>query len=374
MTSEQYFVIYSSASAREYVVWVKKDGTGTDPTPIAGAIDLEWDITTGQTAAQTAATLQTLLNSTQQKDFSVAIASNVLTVTNNSAGVTATPSNVSISAPFTITVTRAGTGSGNYVVQDGDNLTLAVKKLDEDVGVILGSLDSPTYDETVTVVSSGGTYPPSLDSPVSINGPVANGTNIYLPYNSRESNVPQYYTVGKGTLQVFLNGQFLDEESGAYLEVGAAGSPSQQIQLSTFPGGGLVVGDQLTFRFAGNGGSLGAPGPQGPAGVPGPTGPAGMNAFGNPVTVSTKTSNYTLMLTDFVILGDCTSSAFTLMLPTASSGIGRIFFMKKIDSTTNVLTVQGNGSDTIDGSNTFPLSSQYQSITVVSSGSAWYIV
>ena len=107
--------------------------------------------------------------------------------------------------------------------------------------------------------------------------------------------------------------------------------------------------------------AAGSEGPQGPAGPAGPTGPAGTNAFGNPVTVSTKTTNYTLMVTDFVILGDCTSAAFTLSLPTAASGIGRIFFMKKIDSTSNVLTVQANGSELIDGNNTFLLPSQWQS-------------
>lgn len=368
MASNEYFTIYSSASARQYIIWVNKDGTGVDPTPVAGAIDLEWDVTTGNTASQTATALQALLNNTQEKDFSVSILSNVLTVTNNSAGIAATPSNVSVGAPFTISATQAGTGSGNFVIQDGDNLTLAIKKIDEDVGIILFSLDSPTYDETVEIVASGATPPTSL------NGPVANGTNITLPNNSREGNVPQFYTVGKGTLEVLLNGQFIDIESAAYLEVGVNGSASNQIQISTFPGGGLVVGDELQFRFAGNGGSLGAPGPQGPVGPAGPTGPAGANAFGNPVTVSTKTSNYTLLPTDFVILGDCTSSAFTLSLPTASAGVGRIFFLKKIDSSVNILTIQANGAELIDGSNTFLLPSQWQCITVVSSGTAWYII
>ena len=56
MASNQYFTIYSSASGRQYVIWVNKDGTGVDPMPIAAAFDLAWAVTTGQTAAQTAAT------------------------------------------------------------------------------------------------------------------------------------------------------------------------------------------------------------------------------------------------------------------------------------------------------------------------------
>jgi hypothetical protein len=371
MASEQYFIIYSSASAREYYVWVNKDGGGTDPMPLANGTPLEWSVTTGQTAAQTATTLQTLLNTTVQHDFSVTIASNVLTVTNNSAGSTASPGNFNVGAPFTISVSQSGTGVGNYIIQDGDNLTLAIKKLDVAFGEFVESLDSPTYDEVIEIVASGATPPSSL------NGPVANGTIITLPLNSREADIISYYTVGKGTLQVFLNGQYMDVESGAYAEVGNAGAPSNEIQILTLPGGGLVVGDEVEFRIGaggGGGGGGGGVGPQGPPGIQGPTGPAGMNAFGNAVSVSTKTSNYTLLTTDFVILGDCTSGAITFTLPTASAGIGRIFFVKKVDASANVLSLQGAGSDTIDGMNIFMLPSQWQAITVVSSGTAWYIL
>ena len=372
MASEEYFIIYSSAGARKYVVWVNKDGGGTDPKPIANAIDLEWDVTTGDTAAQTAATLQTLLNSTFNKDFSVSIASNVLTVTNTSAGVSASPSNVGIGGAFAITVTQAGTGSGNYIISDGDNLTLAVKKLDEGYGVILGSLDSPTYDETVDVVSSGGTYPPSLDSPVSINGPVANGNYITLPNNSREGNVAQYYTVGKGILEVLLNGQFIDVETGAYVEVGAAGSASNQIQLVAFPGGGLVVGDELQLRFSGAGGSAGSEGPQGPAGPAGSTGPAGADALNGPINISTKTSNYVVLSTDGFLLADCTSGNITFTLPSAAAS-SRVYYFKKIDSSINTMTIMGNGSDLVDSSNTISTNVQFESFSLLSNGTQWWL-
>ena len=163
MANNQYFVLYSSASSRTYVIWVNANGGGTDPAPIDGAIDLAWPVSTGQTAAQTAASLQTVLNGTFFKDFSVSIASNVLTVTNNSAGATSSSYNFNVGAPFALAITQAGTGSGNYLIQDGDNLTLAVKKLDEGYGVIIGSLDSPTYDETVDVVDIGRNLSAFLD-------------------------------------------------------------------------------------------------------------------------------------------------------------------------------------------------------------------
>jgi hypothetical protein len=374
MANNQWFSIYSSASGRQYVIWVNANGGGTDPTPIAGAIDLAWPVSTGQTAAQTAAALQTVLNGTFFKDFSVSISSNVLTVTNTSAGVTASPYNFNIGTPFAITTTQAGTGSGNYIISDGDNLTLAVKKLDEGYGVILGSLDSPTYDETVDVVSSGGTYPPSLNSPVSINGPVANGSYIHLPNNSREGNVPQYYTVGKGILEVLLNGQFIDVESGAYSEVGAAGSPSNQIQIVAFPGGGLVVGDELQFRFSGAGGSAGSEGPSGPPGPAGPTGPAGFNAAGGPVAISTKTSSYAILTSDCFLMADCTSGDITFTLPVSSGNTGRIFYATKIDSSANTLTVAGNGSDLINEANMFIMAFQDQEAGFICTGSGWRVM
>lgn len=370
MASGEYFLINSSNNSRMYAVWVKKDGSGAQPVVAFVNAYLEWDVTTGQTAAQTAAGLVTALNDVFPfADFSASAASNVVTVTNNSAGATTNGSNISLGAPFSLSITQAGTGIGNNFINDGDDLTLAIKKLDYNLGNLVDSLDSPTYDEVVTIVASGATPPSSL------NGPVANSTNITMPLNSREGNIVSFYTVGKGTLQVFLNGQFLDLESGAYAEVGAMGAPSNLIQILTLSGGGLVVGDELEFRIGvGGGGGGGTVGPPGPAGPTGPAGPAGTNAFGNPVTVSTKTGAYTLLVTDFVILGDCTTTAFTLSLPTASAGIGRIFFLKKIDNTGNILTVKANGAETIDGSNTFLLSSQYQSITVVSSGTAWSVI
>lgn len=370
MASNQWFSIYSSASARQYVIWVNLNGGGTDPTPIAGAIDLAWPISTGQTAAQTAAALQSVLNSTAAQDFSVTISSNILTVTNNSSGATSSAYNFNVGAPFTISATQAGTGTGNYIIQDGDNLTLAIKKLDLAIGDFEGSLDSPTYDEVVEIVASGATPPTSL------NGPIANGTNITLPNNSREEDITAYYTVGKGTLQVFLNGQFLDVESGAYSEVGGAGSPSNQIEILTFPGGGLVVGDELEFRIGtgGGGGGGGGVGPEGPPGVQGIQGPPGANSAGGPVAVSIKTSNYTVLTTDCFLSADCTSNPVTFTMPTASGNTGRIFYFKKIDMTSNAMTVIGAGSDTIDGAANISTTVQYEEFSLISNGgSGWWV-
>ncbi len=372
MSSNQYFYIYSSGNYRDYYVWANINGTGVDPKPLADYIGIPWIITSGQTATQVAADLVTALNNNLPKDFSASSTGAVVTVTNTSAGATNPAINVNVPAPFAILVTQTGTGVGNYAITDGQNLTLAIKELDQALGAFALSLDSPTYDESITIVASGGSTPPYAP-PVSINGPISPGTNITLPENSRLGDVQAYYTVGRGTLEVYLNGQYLLLGTD-WAEVGATGSASAQIQtLQT-----LDVGDELQFRIgAGGGGGGGGGGGQGPAGPAGPQGPPGANAAGGPVAISTKTgpTTYTVLLTDCFLRADCTAGAVTFNLPDATSGgaIGRIFYIKKVDASANIMTLQAFGSQLIDGSNTQSSSVQYESFSIISNGISWDI-
>lgn len=90
--------------------------------------------------------------------------------------------------------------------------------------------------------------------------------------------------------------------------------------------------------------------------------------------ITTKTAAYTLLITDSVILANATSAAFTLTLPSAVGIEGRQYTLKKIDSSANAVTVDANGTQTIDGALTFSLATQYQSITIVSDGANWMII
>lgn len=360
VASNQYFTIYSSANSREYYVWINKDGTGVDPKPIANAMGLEWTVTTGDSSTQVAASLATALSNTSYKDFTATNTLNVVTITNNSAGTTSSPSNVSVGS-FLISVTQAGTGIGNYSFNDGDDLTLGIKRLDITLGELVSSLESPGYDEIVTIVASGATPPTSL------NGPVISGTNIQLPPNTREAGSPQeYYTVASGKLEVFLNGQKLILGDD-YTEVGSTDAPSEYIQILQ----DLQVGDELEFTMSI--GASGAAGPPGPAGATGPQGPAGFNAAGGPVAISTKNNSYSILTTDCFLAGDCNSGNITFTLPAVSGNTGRIFYIKKIDATANTLTIVGFGGELIDGVASFVLSSQYQSVSVIDNGTSWWI-
>lgn len=367
IAQNSYFFINSSGNAREYYVWFNKDGGGTDPTPPFTNASIQVNITTGMTAVQVAAAVTSAFNNTFFEDFTATQQANPndfkVSVQNNSAGTTAAGSNFNVGAPFAIVVTQAGTGTGNVFIQDGDSLTLAIKKLDEAIGNLIAALDEPDYDEPVDIVASGATPPTSL------NGPVVSGTNITLPNNTRMGNVAQKYTVGRGILQVYLNGVY--QRLGAdWSEVGSAGSPSTQIQMSK----DLEVGDSLEFRIdIGGGGGAGGGGTQGPPGPPGPQGPAGADAAGGPISISTKNANYTVLLGDCFLRANCASNSVTFTLPTAASAVGRIFYFKKVDATANGMVIQANGSETIDGLNSQVSTVQYETFSIISNGTSWDI-
>lgn len=83
-------------------------------------------------------------------------------------------------------------------------------------------------------------------------------------------------------------------------------------------------------------------------------------------------SPYTVISTDETIAGNATSGAITVNLPLAT-GSGRMLTIKKVDTSANTITVDGNGSETIDGSETHVLTS-YESITIVDNASGTWII
>jgi hypothetical protein len=92
------------------------------------------------------------------------------------------------------------------------------------------------------------------------------------------------------------------------------------------------------------------------------------------LATSTKTSDYTITGTDVVIFADATSGNVTISLPTAASNSGYRFYVKRIDNSGNTCSVARSASDTIDGQTSVSLNLQYTSMTIVSNGSAWYII
>ncbi len=102
---------------------------------------------------------------------------------------------------------------------------------------------------------------------------------------------------------------------------------------------------------------------------------SGLPAWGQMIlATATKTSNYTITASDTVILADASGGNVAITLPLASIASGYRFCIKKTDSSSNTVSIDRSGSDTIDGSTSASISVPYVSITVVSNGSDWFII
>ena len=96
----------------------------------------------------------------------------------------------------------------------------------------------------------------------------------------------------------------------------------------------------------------------------------------NPAVLA-KTAAYTVLVADDgkLIDADASGGAFTVTLPTvASAGDGFVIAVKKTDSSSNAVTVDGNGAETIDGAATRSLSTRYQVEFYRCDGTEWHLM
>lgn len=85
-------------------------------------------------------------------------------------------------------------------------------------------------------------------------------------------------------------------------------------------------------------------------------------------------SSITARKDDFVIAVDASGAARTITLPAAAKYEGQVYVIKKTDSSVNTVTVDGDSSETIDGALTYVLAAQYQSVTVLCTGTGWLVL
>lgn len=91
------------------------------------------------------------------------------------------------------------------------------------------------------------------------------------------------------------------------------------------------------------------------------------------VTIGWLNTVYEITANNATILVNCASESLSTLLPAASSVSGQQFKIKKIDSSANAATVTTTSSETIDGATTYSLPDQYDSVTVQSDGTEWWI-
>lgn len=94
------------------------------------------------------------------------------------------------------------------------------------------------------------------------------------------------------------------------------------------------------------------------------------------IAVSSKSSNYTVLETDrgADILADASSGPATItLLPASTAASGFVLTIVKTDSSANLVTVDGNLAETINGTTTVDLGSQFDAIEIGTEGTFWYI-
>lgn len=95
----------------------------------------------------------------------------------------------------------------------------------------------------------------------------------------------------------------------------------------------------------------------------------------NVTTVNSGT--YNLATTDFIVdvTYTATAAVTSLTLPTAQTTSGRIIVVKDSggNASANNITIDTEGSETIDGSATYVIDADYESINLYSNGSNWFI-
>jgi len=92
------------------------------------------------------------------------------------------------------------------------------------------------------------------------------------------------------------------------------------------------------------------------------------------LSIVTKTSNYSIG-DESVIFGDASSGKITFTLPNANNLLsGTMKRIKKIDNTNNLLVLSGTTGQNIDGVQAKEFSIPYTSLTLITSGSNWFIL
>lgn len=93
--------------------------------------------------------------------------------------------------------------------------------------------------------------------------------------------------------------------------------------------------------------------------------------------VTSKSAAATLTVNDagFVVC-DATTASFQITLPTAASCNGYTYTFMKSDATVNTVNLKPTGAELLDGLNTVisTLKFRYQTITIKSNGTSWFIV
>lgn len=98
-----------------------------------------------------------------------------------------------------------------------------------------------------------------------------------------------------------------------------------------------------------------------------------INSLNQSVATVTGTHNETSVYGTRILLANAAGGAVTINLPSAVNNLAR-YLVKKIDSSTNTVTIDPASSETIDGSATAVISVPNVALGLVSNGTNWYVI
>ena len=90
-------------------------------------------------------------------------------------------------------------------------------------------------------------------------------------------------------------------------------------------------------------------------------------------TYDNVSANFSMATTSDIVFVDTSSSSLNVYLPTASGQGGKELTIK-LKSGSNSGVLIASGSQTVDGESAFPLFHRFQSVTLVSDNSNWFLI
>jgi hypothetical protein len=88
-------------------------------------------------------------------------------------------------------------------------------------------------------------------------------------------------------------------------------------------------------------------------------------------TITFADSPYAVTADDVSLMIDASGGPVVVDLPTGADQDGKVLFVKKIDTTTNLVTINRGGSDTIENLLTKYLTLPYDGLLLVKNGANW---
>ncbi len=88
--------------------------------------------------------------------------------------------------------------------------------------------------------------------------------------------------------------------------------------------------------------------------------------------ITAKSQDYTLTAQDHTVLVNCSGGNVTITLPTAVGCAGRLYVIKRVDSSGNSVNIDANGSEQIEGSTSLVGVASGGSLTLQSDNSGWW--